>query len=94
MDGWSHAAAETVCHYGVGSASMHHIVDDKVTARKRCSAWWDAFAKEDFDWSERNTTCDALSRMTIAGQLPAELRTVERTSRRLPEFKVLNGRSE
>ena len=42
-------------------------------------------------WSERNATCDALSRMTNTSQLPTELRTARLTKRRRPEFKVLKG---
>ena len=45
-------------------------------------------------WSERNTTCDKLSRMTEADEVPAELRSVTRTKRRPPEFKVLTASSE
>ena len=42
-------------------------------------------------WSERNTTCDALSRMSSTSQLPAELQAVQRTKRRVPAFKVLSA---
>ena len=42
-------------------------------------------------WSERNSTCDALSRMSTASQLPPELETVKRTNRGPPQFKVLSG---
>ena len=45
-------------------------------------------------WSERNTTCDGLGRMSSTSQLPHELRAVKRTRRSSPDFKVLSAPRE
>ena len=53
-------------------------------------------------WTQRNVTCDRLSRLqgaTTAGtaqeqtEIPKELRGAQRTARRSPECKVLSGRN-
>ena len=44
-------------------------------------------------WSERNTICDQLSRMTADFALPELLSTIKRTQRRPPEFRALNQHS-
>ena len=41
-------------------------------------------------WSERNETCDELSRISPTDQLLENLHTVSRTPRPAPEFQVLN----
>ncbi len=40
-------------------------------------------------WSERNSTCDALSRLTAGGQLPERLQSVRRTRRRPLDYAIL-----
>ena len=40
-------------------------------------------------WTQRNTTCDALSRLTASKELPESLKSVRRVKRRSLHYKVM-----